>query len=241
MLNFGVGKLWAIPSDGSTPIEFGTLQDVSVGFSWEKKELYGSLQFPVKVVRGKGKIDGKAAFAEINGLAFNFLLAGTASAGQKTVATTKSNVPAGAGYTVVTTANAVNLGVYDISNSLVAKPMKLVTAAPATGQYQYNAGTGTYTFAAADANKAIMYSQMTADAVNGTTIALGNPMLGTSPVFKAVLNGQLDGKQLTLTLNACMTTKFDMAFKQEDFTIPNFDFSAFADATGSPGELTVGE
>lgn len=241
MLNFGVGKLFGIPSDGSTPIEFGILQDVSVGFSWEKKELYGSLQFPAKVVRGKGKIEGKAAFAEINGLAFNFLLAGTASAGSKNVVTTKATVPAATPWNIVTAANNVNLGVYDVSNPLVAVPMKLVTSAPTSGQYMYNVTTGTYTFASADTGKAIMYSQMFNAAGTGTTIALGNPAMGNSPVFKAVLNGVLDNKQITLTLNACMTTKFDLSFKQEDFLIPQFDFAAFADASGSPGELTLGE
>jgi hypothetical protein len=241
MLNFGVGKLWGIPADGSTPIEFGILQDVSVGFSWDKKELYGSSQFPVMVVRSKGKIDCKASFAEINGLAFNFLLNGTASVGQSKVTPVVGAILSAETYEFTGKAGAENLGVYDISNSLVAVPMKLVTSNPTTGQYTYDKTSGKYTFAAADAGKAIKYAYKEDDTTTGTTITLNNPLMGQSPIFKAVLNGQLAGKQITLELNACMTSKFDLAFKQEDFLIPNFDFSAFADASGSPGKLTLGE
>lgn len=240
MLNFGVGKLWAIPSDDSTPVEFGTLQDVSVGFSWDKKELYGSNQFPVKIVRGKGKIECKASFAEINGLALNLLLAGTVSTGQKKVQTIIGAVPEAVPYEITTDTDAVNLGVYDLSNPVVAVPMKLVPVSPAAGQYQFDKSNGKYIFSAADASKPIKYVYK--DTVSGgITINLPNANMGTSPVFKAVLNGQLDGKQINLELNACVSAKLDMQFKLEDFLIPNFEFTAFADASGSPGNLTLAE
>jgi hypothetical protein len=43
-----------------TPIQFGVLQEASVDFSFDIKELFGQYQFPVAVGRGKGKITGKS-------------------------------------------------------------------------------------------------------------------------------------------------------------------------------------
>lgn len=239
MINFGVGKLWAIPSAGGTPVQFGVLQDVAVNISFDKKELYGSKQFPVKVVRGKGKIEGKAGFAEIDANAFNLILAGTKGVGQNEVTVKTGTIPAETPFTVVSAAGAVNLGVYDVSGD-TAVAMELVATTPAAGQYTYAAETGTYTFNTGDASTKIQYSYMTADAVDGSKITLTNELMGSSPTFKTVLNGQLAGKQLTLTLNACMTSKLDLAFKQEDFLLPAFDFSAFADAADEIGTLTIG-
>ena len=56
MYQFGVGALFAKFPDGSS-VEFGTLQDCNVDFSFDKKELYGRNQFPVKIARAKGKVD----------------------------------------------------------------------------------------------------------------------------------------------------------------------------------------
>lgn len=242
MLNFGVGKMFAIPSDPTiTPFEFGVLQNVSVGFSWDKKELYGSLQFPQKVVRGKGKIDCKASFAQINSQAFNTLLGSTATTGQNLVTTVATTIPTATPWTVATSTNLINMGVWDVSNPLFAVPMTMVASAPTAGQYMYSTATGTYTFASADGGKKIQYSQMNDNGAGGVTMGITNSMLGTAPTFKTVLSGAMDGKAMTIVLNACMTTKFDLSFKQDDFTIPSFDFSAFADSSGSPGEITVAE
>lgn len=242
MITFGVGKLFGIPTDPTlSPVEFGLLQNVSVGLTWDKKELYGSLQFPARVVRGKGKIDCKAAFAQINSLGFNVLIGGTAVAGQNLVTSVATVVPS-TPFTVTTTANQVDMGVWDNSNPLYSVPMTRVASAPATGQYMYTVATGIYTFAAVDVAKKIQYSQMNDAGTGGQTIAIPNMALGVAPTFKAVLSGQLDtGKAMTIALNCCMTTKFDFAFKQDDFVIPQFDFSAFADSSGSPGEITLAE
>src|SRR5208283_697884 len=56
-LAFGSGVLIGTTSAG--PLQFGTLQDVSVDFSFSLKSLMGQYQFPVAVARGAGKISGK--------------------------------------------------------------------------------------------------------------------------------------------------------------------------------------
>ena len=56
-LIFGIGALWGTRSDapGIGPDQFAILQDNSIDFSFELKELYSQLQFPVDIARGKGK------------------------------------------------------------------------------------------------------------------------------------------------------------------------------------------
>ena len=71
MFEFGSGTVWITPVGGNlpsdpTPIEIGTLQDVSIDISFDLKMLYGMNQFPEAIARGKGKITGKAKFGRFN-------------------------------------------------------------------------------------------------------------------------------------------------------------------------------
>ena len=236
MYEFGLGKLIALPvvDSGvvSAPVEFGTLQDVTTGFSFDKKELYGQKSFPVKVARGKGKIDCKASFAKINALSFNQILGGTVATGTSRVITSAVTVPASSTYTITvaptTGTFATDLGVMDVSSSLVAIPMTAAATAVA-GSYSVTS-SGVYSFAAGDAAKAVLITYKTTN-TTGNTITITNNLMGTAPVFRVVLFNALDGIQMVLQLNAATTTKFDMAWKMEDFMIPAFDFSCFADAS----------
>lgn len=70
---FGSGLARATRNDiaGGTPRIFGVMQDISISFDGEIKELFGQFQFPVDTARGKTKIAGKTKFATINGAIFN--------------------------------------------------------------------------------------------------------------------------------------------------------------------------
>ena len=83
---FGSGIAYGIRTDiaNQTPVRLGVMQDISVDFSSETKELYGQLQFPVDVARGKMKISGKAKFALIEAAVYNTLFfAQTLTTGQE--------------------------------------------------------------------------------------------------------------------------------------------------------------
>ena len=75
MYGFGTGILFGTQLQdatgatvaNATPVQFGTLQDVSSDITFEEKLLYGQNQFPVAVGRGKGKINFKAKMAGIFG------------------------------------------------------------------------------------------------------------------------------------------------------------------------------
>jgi len=243
MNTFGLGALYSINSDG-TSIEFGTLQNCDFSVSFDKKELYGRKQAAVKIARGKAKYEGKAAFAEIRAVAFNQILAGTLSTGQLKVAEpVTTTIPAVTPFTITITPPGAGtfgkvLSVYDLSDPTTKKPMTKVATAPTTGQY--SVVSGVVTFAAADQGKKVQYTH-DYNLTTGQTITLTNNNMGTSPTFQIEMYNTMDGKNLTLLLNACTTNKFGMAFKQEDFTIPDFDFSAFADNADIIGYIYMDE
>ena len=75
---FGAGTLYGLDNSTPTPtpVKFGTLQDVSVEFSADVKELYGANQFPAHIGRGKNKITCKAKLGQIQGAMLNVLYFG---------------------------------------------------------------------------------------------------------------------------------------------------------------------
>lgn len=243
MFVFGSGNLYGTPlTDAAgaaivtpTPVKFGTLQDVSVDISFEIKSLYGQKQFPVAIGRGKGKIAGKAKVGSLNGGLVNSLFFGQSmTTGLIGVynGDTGQSIPASP-YTITVTPPgsgtwSADLGVID-SNGI---QMTRVASAPATGQYSVSAGV--YTFAAADTLKTVFISyEYTATSVGANKSTVTNQLMGYAPRFAAELSCPYDGKQLTLTLFSCISSKLTLATKQDDFVVPEFDFEAFANSAGS--------
>lgn len=251
--SFGAGVLWGTPlSDSSgnaisnpTPVQFGVLQNVTLDITFENKMLYGSNQFPVAVGRGKGAVTGKAQAAQIFGRMWNSIFFGqTLTAGiiNDVYATTGKAIPetpftitvsSGAESATVTQIPdsgtwAADLGVLD-ANGL---PMVRVASSPATGQYTVAAGV--YVFASADAGKMVRISyQYTAVSTTASKSTIINQPMGYAPVFRCDLLLPYQGKNLIVTLPQCISTKLSIATKQDDFNIPEFDFSAFADSSGN--------
>lgn len=356
MYQFGVGSLFAKFPDGSS-VEFGTLQDCNVDFSFDKKELYGRNQFPVKVARAKGKVDCKATYADIKAEALNIVLNGSISNGELKIAEPlNTTVPEGGAVAIDLPASAAFnqvLKVYNVSGTTKV-PMTEVNETPTvSGTYQVDdasaavAGARTYTvttnfaandtvavegvtftavasdattnqfvvgstiaesitnlvtlinatatitakytatktdttftltensagggntpgtitvtgtgvissgtatesaaggtlhiqFATADEGVAVQY-QYDYTVSTGKTVEIKNAMMGTSPVFEAEFYAALDGVPLTIVLNNCTSEKLTLNFKNEDFTIPDFSFSAFADAADVVGHIYLPE
>lgn len=240
---FGSGSLWGINSvANSTPVPFGALQDCALDFSFSVKELRGRGQFPLTVARGAGKITGKAKTGNISAQMYNELFFGQAlSTGKTTVAQNEAaSVPGAAGPYTITAANGAtfveDLGVLD---AITATPLVKVAAAPVVGQYSVSAA-GVYTFAAADADKDVLlnYSYTT---TGGSTITISNRQMGTTPFFGITLNQAYEGKQVTVRLYKCTSSKMGFATKLEDFVIPELDFQAMANAAGVIGVISIDE
>lgn len=241
---FGAGLLWGTPlTDAAgnaisnpTPLQFGTLQDVSLDVSFDVKELFGQLQFAVAVGRGKGKITGKAKYAQIDALAWNSIMFGqTLNTGLigDYYDTTGSNIPATPGpYTITPTIPGSGTWTRDLGvRNASGLPMKRVASAPATGEYSVS--TGVYTFASADQGLKVFISFQYTNAANGYNSTVQNVIMGYAPSFRVDLALPYSGKQLTLSLPNAISTKLTVATKLDDFTIPEFDFSGFADSAGN--------
>ncbi|WP_044561270.1 hypothetical protein [Azospirillum sp. B4] len=239
--SFGAGSLFGTPTGvaNATPVQFGTLQSVSVDIDFTLKELYGQNQFPVSVARGQAKIQGKAKTGQIQGALFNSLFfGGTSTIGQQLVALNEAaSVPASTPYTV-TVANSTGFQAdQGVVFAATGVPLARVASAPATGQYSVSGGI--YTFAAADTGAALLISYGYTSATGGTVTTISNQLQGVAPTFSCVLTTPFGGQNFVLTLNACTSNKLQLATKQGDYMQPEFDFMAFADASGTVGKLSV--
>lgn len=239
-LAFGSGLAWGSRNDiaNGTPVRFGALQDISIDFAGDVKELYSQYQFPIDTARGKVKITGKAKIARISAVQYNALFFGAAqTTGQKlesydeagTVPTTPFQVTVANGATFV-----ADLGVRKASTG---EPLILVASAPATGQYSVAAG-GVYTFAAADTTIPMLfdycYSVSTGFTVTGT-----NLLMGSAPRFGLTFYDTYEGSSITMRLFACISSKATLGTKIDDYLIPELDFQAYANAAQQVYEFST--
>lgn len=241
-LSFGSGSVWGInTAANSTPARFGVTQEMSVDFTASTKSILGQNNLPFSVAKASLSTKGKITFGQFNGRVINELFFGGSSAGgQKLVVDSESGSIPGTPY-AVTVANgatfADDLGVVGVVSGV---PMTRVSTGPTTGQYSVNTTTGVYTFAAADTLLAvkISYSWTT---TGGQTFTISQQAMGVATTFKTVMSLPYNGQKATITLNACVSSKLSLATKLEDFTKPEFDFEAFADANGNLGTISVAE
>lgn len=255
-LVFGAGDFFAVPLvdaqgnpiNNPTPIQIGAMQEMSLDFSGDLKELYGQKQFALAVARGKVKTTGKFKGAQIHGAALNSLFFGTGySSGSMHAINTDSSgvlVPSSP-YTVTVTPPSSgtyvdDMGVLDAN----AVPMTRVASAPAAGQYMVNTATGLYTFASADVGKKVFINyRYSYSLTSAKRITLTNMAMGQAPAFKAYMQTTFQGKRALVILESVVSTKLQLlATKQDDFSVPSVDFSANADASGSTlGDIYVQE
>jgi hypothetical protein len=231
--SFGSGLLFATnTAANSTPIQIGTLQDVSLDISRTLKELYGQGQYPVAVGAAQQKITGKAKFAQVNGALYNDLFFGgtIASGTVQLVYNEAGSVPATTTYTVTVTGSATWAEDEGVLYANTGLPFKKVASAPTVGQYTVAAGV--YTFAAADASVPVLISYTKTVAASGTTITTGNPLQGVQPTFTIIVQRAYNGVQESFKLWSCIASKLSLPTKMADWGITELDFTAFADSAG---------
>lgn len=246
MYQFGIGSLYGVPNGGTlatnpTPVKFGTIKDVSVDFSQELKELKGQRKIADAVAGGALKITGKASAGLINGALLNqlFFAAASTSGMKQVVEDEAHSVPASTPFTVTIAPPGSGTFVEDLGVRLASgASMTKVATGPTTGQYSVSAGV--YTFAAADEGTAVLISYLYAS-TSGSTIAINNSIMGPIPMFELMLSESTDSDILAVRLFSCASSKLSMAFKQDDFVVPEFDFSGYANAAGAIGEIYLSE
>ena len=244
--NFGAGTLFLVRTDIATPTptRIGTLQDVSVDMSFQTKELYGQYQAPVAVARGQQKITGKAKIANLNARQLNDAFLGqTLATGEQitivdegapngtAIPTTPYQIVVANGSSMSSGTPGIDLGVFNAGTGL---QMTRVTGTPTAGQYACDMTTGTYTFSSADHTSGVqvIISYAYFETTTGSRITAVNQLMGSSPIFRMQLGNNYSGNNLSLTLYAAIPTKMSWDFKNEDFTVPDFEFSAFTDSLG---------
>jgi hypothetical protein len=245
-LIFGIGALWGTRSDvtGVGPDQFAILQDNSIDFQFEVKELYSQLGYPVDIARGKGKITGKAKMARVFAALYADLFFGAS------VVTGEDNVSENEGYTLAATTLAVahastfvaDLGVY--YNSGAQLRFTYTTAAPSAAG-QYTTGTnGSYTFYSGDIGAQIAVSYVYTD-TNGKTITITNAYMGFTPTFMGTFYQQRatqgSSGQLTLRLNECVSSHLTIPSRIDDYAMQDFDFQAFSGANNQIGTISTSE
>lgn len=245
-LLFGIGALWGQRNDvtGYGPDQFAVLQDNSVEFQFEIKELYSQLGFPIDIARAKGKITGKAKMARVFAALYSDMFFGTA------VTTGEDNVSQNETYTLAASTQQVtnhtsfvaDLGVY--YNATGNFRFTYVTGAPsAVGTY--TTGTnGTYTFYTGDIGASVAISYVFTDA-SGKTITISNQNMGYTPSFVGTFyqskSTQGATGQLTLRLNECVSSHLTIPSRLDDYAIPDFDYQAFSAGNNLIGTLSTTE
>lgn len=237
---FGTGQLFATPVGGGAPLRFGALQDVSVDFSGDIKQLFGQYQFALDTARGKTKIEWKASTGNIDVTAFNTIFFGQTVASNdelKQAINETGSVPAMSTYTV-TVANATNfymdLGVY---NASTGAGLKQVSGTPGAGEYSVAAGV--YTFNVAQAGVAMLFNYLYESAATGGSLDINNQLMGSTPKFQLVLSQVYDGKTFTMLLYSNVADKLSLPLKQDDYLVAELSGQAMADSANRIGRITT--
>jgi hypothetical protein len=235
---FGSGILTGLRTDVAgtrTPVRFGALQDVSVEFTGDIKELWATNQMPIDAARGKVKITGKAKVAEVKAVMFNELYFGnTLTTGQLKYAYNESTtLGTGAASYTVTNSGSTPLLDQGVFYAATGNQLTAVSSGPSTaGQYSFTPATGIYAFSTFDASTGV-FVNYTYKVATGWNIAGTNLFMGTTPRFTATLFQQFEGNQIVLVLNKCISSRLTFPTRIDDYIIEDLDFSAFDDGSGN--------
>ncbi len=248
--NFGIGTVIGRRTDTAAattqPSFFGTIQDISIDLDQTLVELYGQLKMPVDIAPSKLMIKGKAKFARLQLNQLNNMLLGNTvvSASGFDMASAESHTVSAT--TVVMTNGSTFVQDLGVFYHATGKQFTPVSATPGAGSYVAGAaGAGTYVINAADESMALdfyyTYTVTTQQQMTGT-----NNFMGTGPIFELTAvnhytNNLGVNNELGIRLNACRSSKFTFPFSNIQYTIPDFEFSAFADSAGNWGTLVMTE
>lgn len=238
--HFGAGRLIYRTQTG-TPVPVATLQEVDVDISATTKDLIGENQYPEASVRAGMKISGKVQTGRFDGRVISNLYlgaseeAGTIAKGLLVAADREPYTVDQDGTVALNLGEAqfdTDLGVIDVATG---GAFKWVAANPAAGEYTYDAN-GMYAFDEGSAGRRVMISFVKSVAGQGETTTITNDLMGEGPTFEMI---SFDKKGLYLQLYCCQFSKLSLQRKNEDFLIPNLEFSAYADDVRGVGRLSI--
>lgn len=258
---FGPGILIVSRTDITipAPVNIGFAQELSLDMAGTTKQLFGQNQFPLAVARGTIKATGKVKAAVISGLAWNavFYGYGSGSGGLSTsnqiAWTVGSTISISTASTTATQIGSsltfdTDLGVTYATTGLPFQ--RVSTGSEAAGKYSITTGSpGLYNFSTADTTGGptggtpikVTYTSTT---TTGQALLYQNQLIGSTPTFQLDYYtnfNQPGAKPFVVRLFSCVAEKHMLAFKLEDFMIPEFDFGFFANSAGNVFNMTFPE
>lgn len=227
-----------------TPAQLVTVQDAEVMFDKTIKELMGQFQFAVDVAIAGTKITGKCKVAGLQANMANDLFFGqalTTGAGEQ-VAVNESHTPAAS---IVIAPPGSGAFIHDLGVTYQGTGIQLtrVASAPPVGSYTIVESSGTYAFNASETLTVLISYSYTVTTMKLITIT--NQLMGYGPTFEMHMQMNYPNSSgavvntLNLKLNACRATKYGFPMKNSDHTLPEMEFSAFADASNTLGTLSM--
>ena len=210
------------------PVPVVALQDISVDFAFESKELMGENQFPIAVGRTAQKITVKAKSGDINGALFAKVLGYTTAAGMEAVA----QVTAAASTSVTPTVPSSGTWTEDLGvRSATGALMNPVASGPVAGT-SYTVAAGVYTFNAAESGN-IQFRFAYSMAAVGTKATVSQTLAQAAPTFEGVLYNSYTNPDGTVNQEGirfyCMaSTKLSMAKKRDNYTEADLEFIVYA-------------
>ena len=255
---FGPGILIITRTDTTVPlpINVGYAQELTLDAAGNTKQLYGQNQFPLLAARGTIKATGKWKAAEISAIAWNAAFYGNtggSTAGLSTGVGFSWNVDST--YTSSTTVATIQAGsslTFDadlgVKYAASGLPLIRVTTGLESSSGRYSVGStapGLYTFGSVDAGAGaaaggtalkITYTNTGFNGgLIGQSLIYQNQLIGATPTFQLDYYTSLNqptALPFAIRLYQCVGAKHSMAFKLEDFMMPEFDFDYFANSAG---------
>ena len=231
-----------------TPVEIGTLTDISIDFSGARKDFNGPYQYPVSAARGDASIVCKAKFGGIKSKIYSDLFFGTTPVTGLIGNSIRESHAIPSGHIITPTQIKTgqtfdtNLGALLVATDGSVATMTRVSTVPTTGQYSLDETSGIYTFAVADIGKLVLITYLyLVTAGPGVIVPIENKLMGDVPKFRAILTGKFEGKAALMDLYNCISDKLNLATKKGDYANPEMDFAAISNPAGIIGRLSFAE
>lgn len=246
---FGPGILICTRTDisNATPVNVGYAQEFQIEAAGTTKQLYGQNQLPLVAARSTIKTTGKFKSAVLSGIAMNNLFWGQTNS----TATGQIAWSVGSTYSLSTAAATVQLGsslTFDadlgLTYSTSGLPFQRVSTGSESSSGLYSMAStrpGLATFSAAETTgltagtTVAIKSTYSSTTTVGTSLLVTNQLIGTSPTFQLDYYTNLNqptAKPFVVRCYSAIASKMTLAFKLEDFMMPEFDFDLFANNSG---------
>jgi len=236
---FGIGGLFANPNGGnsatpSVPIQFMTVQDVSVECDQKLVEMMGQDKGPDDVAPSDMTVKCKAAFGRLDVNAYNAIMFGETISSGISVSVPYPGIQAAIAASVTPTVPGSGTWLEDggVYYTTTGQPLKRVASSPSTGQYSVSAGVYTLNSGDIAQGNAQFYFAYTLTA--GQTMTVHNQLQGFGPTFEAYLSmpfqGNFGNGNNGIHLYLARFSKTSWPLKRNGFVISDFEFTSYPNA-----------